>query len=241
METKCSPYDIIFLDIETVPAYSGIEKLPPEEKKHWIWKEKQLSGNQVAEPGMLYERAGIYAEFGKIICICAGALFEDDGVIYLRLKTFSHKKEKDLLFAFFTWISNQTNASTRLCAHNGKEFDFPYLCRRLLIHGIPLPGVLNLAGKKPWEIKHIDTLELWKFGDYKHFTSLDLLAHAFGLKSPKENMNGSMVNEYYYRKKDLRSIRKYCEDDILTLVAVYLNMQGQKEFLPRHTEVERVT
>jgi len=241
METISSPYGIVFIDIETVPAYSGIEKLPLEEKKHWLKKEKQLPGNPGDTPGQLYERAGIYAEFGKIICICAGQLQEDDGVVYLRLKTFCHKKEEDLLQAFSVWMSTQTDQNTRLCAHNGKEFDFPYLCRRLLIHGFPLPELLNLAGKKPWEVKHIDTLELWKFGDYKHYTSLDLLAHTFGLQSPKENMDGSMVFDTYYRKKDIQSIRKYCEDDIWTLVAVYLNMSFKKQFMPKHMEVERLS
>jgi predicted PolB exonuclease-like 3'-5' exonuclease len=240
METKWSPFDIVFIDIETVPAYSGIEKLPEQEKMHWFRKEKQLTNHTLAEPGSLYQRAGIYAEFGKIVCICAGRLIYEEGVCYLLVKTFHHRKEVDLLNSFSDWLNEQAGPKLRLCAHNGKEFDFPYLCRRMLIHGVQLPDALNLAGKKPWEIMHLDTLELWKFGDYKHYTSLDLLAHTFGIPSPKAGMDGSQVSDYYYRKSDITSIRKYCENDIWTLAAVFLHMTGQRSLLPQHLEVQRM-
>ncbi|MEZ5172965.1 MAG: 3'-5' exonuclease [Bacteroidia bacterium] len=240
METSLSPFDIIFIDIETVPAYSGIEKAPPAEQKHWIKKEQHIQSGLAAEPGSHYQRAGIYAEFGKIVCICAGKLSAEEGVVYLNLSTFCNSNEHHLLQEFNSWLLKNSDKNSRLCAHNGKEFDFPYMCRRMLIKGIALPEILNISGRKPWEIRHLDTLELWKFGDYKHYTSLDLLAHSFGLSSPKQNMDGSMVNDFYYRKKDLKSIRKYCEDDLWTLVAVFLHMSGQKQVLPRHVEVERI-
>ena len=114
-----------------------------------------------------------------------------------------------------------------LCAHNGKEFDFPYIARRMLIHGITLPEKLNLFGKKPWEIPHLDTMELWKFGDFKHFTSLKLLAKIFGIPSPKDDIDGSQVRDVYYNEADLERIIQYCEKDTITVAQLVLKMRGE--------------
>jgi uncharacterized protein YprB with RNaseH-like and TPR domain len=114
-----------------------------------------------------------------------------------------------------------------LCAHNGKEFDYPYLIRRILINGLEVPSILNLSGKKPWEVNHIDTMELWKFGDYKHYTSLELLATVFGISSPKDDINGSDVGRVYWQENDLQRIVKYCQKDVVTIVNLLLRFKGK--------------
>jgi predicted PolB exonuclease-like 3'-5' exonuclease len=238
MENTNLPSEIIFLDIETVSAFPLLDMAPSKEQALWKIKEAQIN-SKVPDSQTSYARAGIYAEFGKIICICCGVLFQEENSTFLKINTFSSKKEKRLLEEFVCFINSHRKNNT-LCAHNGKEFDFPFICRRLLVHGLDIPSALQIAGKKPWEVKHLDTLELWKFGDYKHYTSLDLLAHVFKLPSPKKMMNGGMVHEFFYEKKDLKSIRNYCENDILTLVCVYLHLSNQTQWIPKHIEVERM-
>ena len=178
-------------------------------------------------PSELYDRAGIYSEFGRIICIAVGYFHEDE----LRIKAFSHHNEKSLLEEFNMLVMEHFNLKgTQLCAHNGKEFDFPYIARRMIINGITLPLPFQLSGKKPWQINHIDTMELWKFGDYKHFTSLDLLAEILGIESSKSDIDGSMVNEVFYRDNDLERITEYCKRDVSVLAQVYLKLT-QNELL----------
>ena len=123
-------------------------------------------------------------------------------------------------------LLNKQSKNLHLCAHNGKEFDFPYLCRRLLINGLPVPSHLQIAGKKPWEINHLDTMELWKFGDYKSHTSLNLLAAIFDLPTPKNDLDGSKVKDVYYQDKDLNRIAKYCENDVVTTAQILLRYKG---------------
>ncbi|MDA7730466.1 3'-5' exonuclease [Salibacteraceae bacterium] len=176
-------------------------------------------------PEELYDRAGIYAEFGKIVCISVGYIREGE----IRLKSFFSDNELELLHEF-TEMLNQYYSSPYqlLCAHNGKEFDFPYIARRLLINGIPLPGILNIAGKKPWEVQHLDTLELWKFGDYKNYTSLNLLTAIFDIPTPKDDIDGSMVGAVYYKEKNLSRIKEYCEKDVVALTQLmrrYKNLE----------------
>ena len=173
----------------------------------------------------MYDRAGIYAEFGKIVCISVGYIREGE----IRLKSFFSDNELELLHEF-TEMLNQYYSSPYqlLCAHNGKEFDFPYIARRLLINGIPLPGILNIAGKKPWEVQHLDTLELWKFGDYKNYTSLNLLTAIFDIPTPKDDIDGSMVGAVYYKEKNLSRIKEYCEKDVVALTQLmrrYKNLE----------------
>jgi hypothetical protein len=175
----------------------------------------------------VYDRAGIYAEFGKIICISAGFIYPDGGQRKVRIKSFSGDDEKKIINEFKSLLKTFGDKKDfSLCAHNGKEFDFPFIARRMLINGIVIPEVLDVAGKKPWEVKFIDTLDLWKFGDYKHYSSLDLLAYIFGIPSPKDDIDGSMVAEYYYEKEDLPRIVKYCEKDVITVIQLILRFKG---------------
>lgn len=216
---------ILFLDMETVPEFPSYDQLDEASRQNWDKKAMQLSyGKPDFEPENLYNRAGIYAEFGKIICISFGFMVKVSGKWECRIKSFTDKDEKALLQRILN-LFDKEYGFTHLCAHNGKEFDFPYLCRRLIIHGLPLPEQLNIGGLKPWEIKHFDTLELWKFGDYKHYVSLDLLAHLFHIPTPKSLMDGSMVKDVYYIENDLNKIALYCNQDVYALIQVFLRMK----------------
>ncbi len=222
--------NILFLDIETVPMAATYSEMPERFRKLWD-KKAQYLVKEDDTPESIFNRAGIYAEFGKIICISVGFVSEQNNKRELRIKSFAGDDERQLLIEFSEMVKNYFNKpDSLLCGHNGKEFDFPYIARRMLVHNIPIPEVLNMAGKKPWEIRHLDTMELWKFGDYKHFTSLDLLAAIFDIPSPKDDINGSEVAGVYYVEKNLDRIVEYCEKDVKTLVNVFLRYRGEDIF-----------
>jgi predicted PolB exonuclease-like 3'-5' exonuclease len=218
--------DILCLDIETVSCVDHYGKLSERLKTQWARKANffKREENQTDED-LFHERAGIYAEFGKIIVIAIGKYTEENGTLGLRTKYFTDHDEKKILSDFRAALEKM-GPSVRLCAHNGKEFDFPYLCRRSLVNGIPVPSVLNMAGKKPWEVGHLDTMEMWKFGDYKHYTSLDLLAAIFNIPTSKGVMDGSMVSKVYYQEGDLKKIAEYCVGDVIAIAQLYLKMKG---------------
>ncbi len=222
--------NILFLDIETVPQARVYDALPENLKKLWNKKADQLSkfdkfrADTEKQPDELYERAGIYAEFGKIICISTG-IYRNQ---MLWIKSFSGDDERTLLSEFSETLNKaQEKHYGFLCAHNGKEFDYPYLIRRMLINGLPVPAILDLSGKKPWEVNHLDTMDLWKFGDYKNYTSLELLATVFGITTPKDDIDGSEVSRVYWEEHDLTRIVKYCQKDVLTIVNLFLRFQGK--------------
>ena len=226
---------VVFLDIETVPQKQSFEELEAVEQQFWTKKASQISKKE-EPPAELYQRAGIYAEFGKIVCISVGKVAPKEPSIFI-LQSFLEDDERLLLQKFKKFL--ESNSNHLLCAHNGKEFDFPYIARRMLIHGIGLPKQLNLAGKKPWEIPHLDTLELWKFGDYKHYTSLDLLAYLFKIPSPKQQTSGEMVYDLWWNKKDKKRIRDYCELDTLTVAQLYCAFNNITGFSEDHIERKR--
>lgn len=220
---------ILFLDIETVPAHSSYTNMNERLKKLWDKKAQNIiksdtsyEGERTAEA--VYNRAGIYAEFGKIICISTGIISDDT----FRIKSFYGNDEKILLAEFIEMLNKYFNTQSHfLCAHNGKEFDYPYIARRILINGLKLPLILNIAGKKPWEISHLDTMELWKFGDYKNYTSLDLLTAIFDIPTPKNDIDGSQVRTVYYQEKDLKRIVTYCQKDTLAVAQLILRYRGE--------------
>ena len=220
---------ILFLDIETVSAFATFSELSPEWKALWEKKAESLLRNRENETAeSVYGRAAIYAEFGRIICISCGVLQRMPDDLHLVLKSFCCADEKQLLRDFADILEKWgATPGNYLCAHNGKEFDFPWLCRRMTVHGIAIPGLLQLGGKKPWEVNHLDTMERWKFGDYKSYTSLNLLAHTLGIPTPKDDIDGSMVGEVYWKEKDMNRIVTYCQKDVLTVVQVYLRLQGE--------------
>lgn len=227
MLTKIILENLLFLDIETVPEKPNFSDL--DEEKQALWEHKsayQRKDDFTAEE--FYDRAGIWAEFGKIVCISVGYFVFKGDTRNFRVTSFFGDEIK-LLNEFKALLNDHFNkASNLLCAHNGKEFDFPYMARRMLIHGIKLPYKLDLFGKKPWEVPHLDTLELWKFGDYKHYTSLKLMANVLGVPSPKEDMDGSMVRDVFYKEKDLDRIVTYCELDVVTTAQVFLRLRGEE-------------
>ena len=219
---------VLFLDIETVPAVALWEDL--DERTRQLFTEKtryeQERREQTAEQ-VYGERAGILAEFGKVICIGVGSLRKDGGSLALRATTFNGDNEKDLLLRFCDLLNKHYNTDDHwLCGHNGKEFDFPWIARRSIVHGIRLPRILDIAGMKPWEVGHLDTMQLWKFGDHKHYTSLALLTHILGIPTPKDDMSGADVARVYYEEKDLSRIARYCMKDVVATVQLFLRLRG---------------
>ncbi len=222
MLQKINLHNILFLDIETVPETADFEDLSNTKKELFAAKTAYQRRADNVNPEDFYERAGIWAEFGKIVCISVGFFSMENKIEKLRITSF-YGDEKDLLLAFKDLLDTHFNKSNKLlCAHNGKEFDFPFIARRMIINSIDIPNILNLFGKKPWEIPHLDTLELWKFGDYKHYTSLKLLTEILDIPSPKDDIDGSMVAAVYYKEKDIKRIVKYCEKDTVAVAQILL-------------------
>jgi len=216
---------ILFLDIETVPLFENFDELDDTSKLLWEQKSKyQRKEDFTAEE--FYDRAGIWAEFGKIICISVGHFVIKNDIRNFRVTSF-YGDELKILKDFKNLLETHFNKPQHLlCAHNGKEFDFPYIARRMIINEVNIPFKLNLFGKKPWEVPHLDTLELWKFGDYKTFTSLKLMAHTLGIPSPKDDIDGSQVRQVYYEEKDLDRIIQYCEKDTITVAQIFLRLRN---------------
>ncbi|MDD2563606.1 MAG: 3'-5' exonuclease [Salinivirgaceae bacterium] len=218
--------NILFLDIETVPCVSEYEYLDDRGRYFWDKKALKIAQSDNDTPETLFGKAGIYAEFGKIVCISCGIIAADDSKTVLRIKSFYDDDEKQLLIDFAAMLNKSFNDDSKyLCAHNGKEFDFPYIARRMLINGINVPQILDSAGKKPWDIRHLDTMELWKFGDYKHYTSLDLLTYIFNIPTPKDDIDGSQVGNVYWHDGDLPRIVTYCQKDVVAIVNLYLRFK----------------
>jgi len=232
--------DILFLDIETVPRWKTHADMPEHFSALWSDKMVYATEKEGKTAEELFDRAGIYAEFGKIICITVGIVVMREGKTILRLKSFASDNEKELLEDFGKLLMHKFSRPEHyLCAHNGKEFDFPYIARRMLVNGIKLPQPLDLAGRKPWEVKHLDTLELWKFGDYKHYTSLNLLAALFDIPTPKDDIKGSDVAHVYWQEQNLKRIVTYCEKDVVTIVQLY--MRYTRCALIEDDQIERAT
>ncbi len=223
--------NILFLDIETVPQYSEYILLPPRMKNLWDKKAEIIAKNDES-PAQIYSKAGIYSEFGKIITISFAYIRTYNNQKTLIVKSIYNHDEKKILTTFNKLLTTYFNSKEHyLCAHNGKEFDFPYIARRSLINNIKVADILYTPGAKPWEVKHLDTLELWKFGDYKNWTSLDLLTAVFDIPSPKNDINGSDVYRVYWKEKDLDKIKEYCQQDVIALTQVFLKL-NQKAIIP---------
>lgn len=219
---------VLVIDIETVPQYPNYDELPEAWK--YLWDKKAISLRNIENLSQteIYPRAGIYAEFGKIICISCG-YFSSSGKSYqFRVKSFYGKDEVFILKEFSQMLERHFNDSAHsLCAHNGKEFDYPYISRRCLLNGLEIPSLLNIAGKKPWEINLLDTMELWKFGDYKSYTSLELLAASFGIPTPKDDIDGSKVWSVFWQENNLERIKTYCEKDVITVAQLLLKFRNE--------------
>jgi len=227
MNNKLNFENILFLDIETVPEVENFGDLT-EEKQELFAVKTQYQRKEEFSPEDFYERAGIWAEFGKIVCISVGYftnfISEDRK---FRVTSF-FGEEKQILNDFKNLLNKHFNKPEHvLCAHNGKEFDFPYIARRMIINQVPLPEKLNLFGKKPWEIAHLDTMDLWRFGDYKHYTSLKLLTSILGIPSPKDDISGSEVGDVFYKEKNIQRIVIYCEKDTIAIAQLLLRFNNE--------------
>lgn len=228
---------VLFLDIETVPEYEDYNQMTNEKKELWAQKTAYKRQDNFT-PEEFYDKAGIWAEFGKIVCISVGYFNAKGDMRNFRVTTFFG--DEDILLKEFKNLLTIHFASPKyvLCAHNGKEFDFPYIARRMVINRIDLPPKLNLFGKKPWEVPHIDTMELWKFGDFKHYTSLKLMTNVLGVPSPKEDIDGSMVRGVFYIDNNIDRIIKYCELDVIAIAQVFLRLRNEE--LLDDGEIKRV-
>ena len=219
--------DILFLDIETIRCTEHFHELSERLQTQWSRKAGYFrKDSDLTDADLFKDKAGIYAEFGKVIVIGVGKITEaENGEMAFRTKYFADTNEEKLLTDFKNMLEKMDANTIRLCAHNGKEFDFPYLSRRMLVNGIKLPEALNVSGKKPWEIGHLDTLDMWKFGDYKHYTSLDLLTAIFDIPSSKGSIDGSMVSSVFYNEGDIQKIAEYCVRDVVALAQLFLKMK----------------
>lgn len=223
---QIKPEQILFLDIETAPQYPDYDRVPDNFKELWDHKSRFLIKDEEGKrtSAEVYRQAGIYAEFGKVISISAG-FFSGDRFVQ---KAFYGDDERQILLDFGRLLAKSFYSESHyLLAHNGKEFDFPFLSRRYLINSLELPALLDNAGKKPWEIRHLDTMELWKFGDFKSYTSLNLLAEVFNIPSPKGDMDGSMMYKVYWEDKDWDRIVRYNHRDVITLAQLYRKFRGE--------------
>jgi DNA polymerase elongation subunit (family B) len=229
MLEKIQLENILFLDIETVPQTYQYNAVDAQTKELFEAKNRSQKTDFNTFDEIYQGRAGILAEFGKIVCISVGYIRSNSfGENTMRIKSFAHQDEETLLNQFKSLLDEHfASPNNILCGHNAKEFDFPYICRRMLIHGIKLPSILNMAEKKPWEINHLDTMELWKFGDYKAYTSLALLCHVFNIPTPKDDISGADVARVYYEENDLERISKYCEKDVVALIQLFFKMMGK--------------
>ncbi|MCZ8168012.1 MAG: 3'-5' exonuclease [Flavobacterium sp.] len=222
---------VLFLDIETVPQEEFFTQMDPEMQA--LWEQKtQYQRRDEFSPEAFYDRAGIWAEFGKIVCISVGYFQIKGDIRNFRVTSF-FGEEKELLHAFNNLLNNYFSGPQYvLCGHNSKEFDIPFIARRMIINGVSLSGKLNLFGKKPWEIPHLDTMELWKFGDYKHYTSLKLLSKILGIPTSKDDIDGSQVGEVFYKEKDIDRIVTYCEKDVVAVAQVLLRFRNEDLLIP---------
>jgi 3'-5' exonuclease len=233
--------NLLFIDIETVSVESDLSLLPDRMKALWLHKASFLSNpSNFTDEEFYFDRAGIYSEFGKIVAIGVGFFhWNDEQEVCLKVKSLSNDDEAQLLKDFKILIEKKYKpTSLSLCAHNGKEFDYPYICRRMLVNGIDIPKALQISGKKPWEIPHFDTLDMWKFGDRKHHTSLELLAALFNIPSSKVELSGDQVNHTYHRENDLAKIARYCREDIIVLAQLFLKYQNLE--LVKDSNIERI-
>lgn len=225
---KIALENILFLDIETVPEYPNYTDLPQVFKDLWAKKSRRFH-TETEGSEEVYGRAGIFAEFGKIVCISAGYFHKSESGENLRITSFYGSDEKVLLSEFGQMVNTYFGKSKHyLCAHNGKEFDFPYIARRCLINGISIPANMDTRGLKPWDVKHLDTLELWRFGDYKNYTSLPLLAALFGIPTPKDDIDGSLVADVFWKENDIHRIVNYCQKDVVAIAQLYRKYRGME-------------
>ena len=220
--------NILLIDIETVPQQPDFELLSHEWQQLWEEKTQRLLPENTSAAAFYEQRAGVMAEFAKIICVSMGYFIKQGEQLQLRIKSFYGDDEKKLLQELVSTLNQSEAKNNRwsFAGHNIKEFDIPFMCRRLLINGLHIPAYLDFQNMKPWETNTIDTFQYWRFGDYKNYTSLKLLAAALGVPSPKDDIDGSMVADVYWKEKNIERIVTYCQKDVLTVANIILKFKN---------------
>lgn len=236
MTTTPTLQELIFIDIETVSQYAIYDETSEEIKKIWQKKMRyELERTQLPEEELYQQKAAIFAEFGKIICISVGMWSQAEQA--LKIKSFYGKEEKVLLENFIAFCQKLKSKKYLFCGHNIKEFDIPYICRRMLINDFKIPEILDFQNKKPWDVQMVDTLQLWKFGDYKHFVSLDTLTTIFNVPSPKEDIDGSQVGQVYWNEDNLEKIVAYCQRDVEAVAQLFLKLNQNELLSPSQIQI----
>lgn len=220
--------NLLFIDIETVSEKASYQNLTENWQELWTEKTQRILPSENTAAEFYEQRAGVMAEFAKVICISIGYFRYEEEVMQLRIKSFYADEEKKVLQDFIATLNQMEIQNNKWCfaGHNIKEFDIPFLCRRLLINGMPIPEYIDFQNMKPWETNSIDTFQYWRFGDYKNYTSLKLLAAALGIASPKDDIDGSQVGEVYWKENDLQRIVTYCQKDIITTANILLRFKN---------------
>lgn len=225
---------LLIIDIETVSQYPGFECMDDSWKQLWQEKVMKILPAGVSAAEFYLQRAGVMAEFAKIICISVGWLKQDESGVDMFLRSFFGNDEHELLSKFIVAMNERNEGLNDWCfvGHNIKEFDIPFICRRLLVHGLPIPNYLDFQNKKPWETNLIDTFQYWRFGDYKNYTSLKLLSAVLQVPSSKEDIDGSMVGALYWasdpveQQNNVHRIVAYCQQDVVATGNILLRFKG---------------
>lgn len=236
--------DLIIIDIETASIHPDFQHMDDVWKNLWEEKVARSLPEKITAAEFYPLRAGVMAEFSKIICISMG-YFNREESLHMRVKSFYGHDEGVLLKGFLATLNKIENINNNWCfaGHNIKEFDIPFICRRLLVNGIALPKYLDFQNMKPWETNIVDTFQYWRFGDYKNFTSLKLLAATMGVPSPKDDIDGSMVGELYWsgdeeqRASNLKRIAVYCQKDVVTTGNIILRFKNLEMVHPDDIDI----
>ncbi len=229
MNDHSSLTDLLIIDIETVPGVPHFQQLPDEWKGLWMGKISKTVPENISPEESYADRAGIMAEFGRVVCISAGYFYrEKNEEIFFKIKSIAGNDELELLKNFFNLVEKFREKRPRFsfAGHNIKEFDIPFICRRTMANQMQIPGFLQFSGMKPWEVNMVDTLQFWKFGDHKNYTSLSLLAAVLGIPTPKDDIDGSMVRQVYYEEKNISRIVEYCQKDVVAVANVILRFRN---------------
>lgn len=220
--------DILFIDIETVPITPQLSDLGAEMQRLWDYRTQRYRATDVDLADYYFEKAGVYAEFGKVVCASIGffaAANADNSDYQLRVKSFyGHDEVNEVLLPFLNLLAKMPDRYY-LCGHNIREFDIPFLCRRAVINQLSVPRLLNIADLKPWEVKHLDTMLLWRFGDVRNMTSLHLLCTVLGIETPKNDMEGKDVARVFWQDKDIKRIMHYNRQDIVAVAQLILRFK----------------
>jgi predicted PolB exonuclease-like 3'-5' exonuclease len=231
--------NLLLIDIETVPQQPSFELLSDDWKELWEEKTQRSLPDFTTAAEFYPQRAGVMAEFAKIVCISIGYFAKQGSVLQIRVKSFFGDDEKKLLQDFLTTVNQMESKNNKwsFAGHNIKEFDIPFICRRLLINSLHIPGYLDFQNMKPWDTNMVDTFQYWRFGDYKNYTSLKLLAAALGVPSPKDDIDGSMVADVYWKEKNLQRIATYCQKDVVTTGNIILRFKNAALIKEEHVVI----